>query len=267
MTPEPEADSPELAKAGGPSLSVAVPCYNEEAIIEASYRRIKNTCEAQDISYEIIFGNDGSTDSTLAMLEQIAAADSAVLVTSHFPNRGPGFTYREMYEAARGEIIIQMDCDLAMPVEESMPAFLKALKSVDVAVGSRYVGIKADYPLKRRIFSRGYTMLTRMLFDMSVVDTQTGFMAFYRKILPSLDLNADGFELLVEFIAQANAIGYRVAEVGLPWFHDTTSGETEVWSESVKMLAGTLRVKRRFNRFKREQRRTRLKQGVQDGQH
>ncbi|MDO8736740.1 MAG: glycosyltransferase family 2 protein [Thermoleophilia bacterium] len=237
-------------------MSVAVPCYNEEAIIEASYRRIKDTCEAQGVTYEIIFGNDGSSDATLGMLEALAASDPAVRITSHSPNRGAGYTYRELYGAARGDIIIQMDCDLAMPVEVSIPTFLEALKTADVAVGSRYVGIKADYPLKRRIFSRGYTMLTRMLFDLSVVDTQTGFMGFYRKILPALDLNADGFELLVEFIAQANAAGFHVAEVGLPWFHDTTSGETEVWSESMKMLAGTLRVKRRFNRLKKQKSRT-----------
>lgn len=230
---------------------MCVPCYNEESIIDASYRRIKDTCEAQDITYEIVFGNDGSADATLKMLESIAEADSTVRITTHFPNRGAGYTYRELYANAQGEIIIQMDCDLAMPVEVAIPTFLEALESADLVVGSRYVGIKADYPLKRRVFSRGYTMLTRALFDLSVVDTQTGFIGFYRKILPSLDLTADGFELLVEFIAQANAAGYRIAEVGLPWFHDTTSGETEVWSESYKMLKGTLRVKRRFNQLKK----------------
>ena len=233
-------------------LSVCIPCYNEEAIIEASYRRVRDTCEAQGVEYEIIFGNDGSGDRTLAMLEAIARADPRVRVTSHFPNRGAGYTYREMFEAARGEIVIQMDCDLAMPAEVVVPAFLEELKRADVAVGSRYVGIKADYPLKRRVFSTGYRMLTKMLFHMDVVDTQTGFIGFYRKILPSLDLKSDGFELLVEFIAQANAAGFRVSEVGLPWFHDTTSGETDVWSESVKMLTGTLRVKRRFDKLKKE---------------
>lgn len=261
MSQEPQAGSsgsadaaaePEMDDTGGPRLSVCVPCYNEEAIIDASYRRIKDTCEAQGVTYEIVFGNDGSADATLEMLEAIAAADPAVRITTHFPNRGAGYTYRELYAAALGEIIVQMDCDLAMPVEVSIPTFLAALENADLAVGSRYVGIKADYPLKRRVFSRGYTMLTRLLFDLSVVDTQTGFMGFYRKILPSLDLSADGFELLVEFIAQANAAGFRIAEVGLPWFHDTTSGETEVWSESVKMLKGTLRVKRRFNQLKKQ---------------
>jgi dolichol-phosphate mannosyltransferase len=250
----------EVAVAGAgagksPVLTVAIPCYNEEAILDASYKSLKETCEAQGVTYEIIFGNDGSSDRTLEMLEGFAAADPLVRVTSHYPNRGAGYTYREMWAAARGEIIIHMDADLAMPAEVAVPTLLGALTDgADVAVGSRYVGIKADYPLKRRIFSRGYTMLTRLLFNLEVVDTQTGFIGFYSRILPELDPQADGFEILVEFIAQANEAGFRVAEVGIPWFHDTTSGETEVWSESVKMLAGTLRVKRRFNQFKRERR-------------
>lgn len=230
-----------------PLFSVAIPCYNEEAIIEASYRRVKDTCEAQGSAYEIIFGDDGSTDATLKKLEEIAGKDPTVRVTSHFPNRGCGFTYREMYAAARGEIIIQMDADLAMPVEVTIPTLLEALKDADMAVGSRYVGVKADYPLKRVIFSRGYTYLIRALFNLNVVDTQTGFLAFYRRILPALDLRVDGFEILVELIAQTNYAGFKIVEVGLPWIHDTTSGETEVWGESVRMLMGTLRLKRRLS--------------------
>jgi len=236
-------------------LTVAIPCYNEENILDENYRRLKDTCEAQGITYEIIFGNDGSVDRTLEMIEGYAAADPHVRVTSHFPNRGAGFTYREMWRAACGEIVMHMDADLAMPAEVTVPTLLGALKDgADVAVGSRYVGIKAEYPLKRVIFSHGYTMLARLLFNLDVVDTQTGFIGFYKRILPTLDPRSDGFEILVEFIAQANEAGFRIAEVGIPWFHDTTSGETEVWSESVKMLTGTLKVKRRFSRFKRERR-------------
>lgn len=242
-----EAEGAGAAGESTPLFSVVVPCYNEEAIIDASYRRVKDTCEAQGVSYEIIFGNDGSADHTLELLEEIAAADSTVRITSHVPNRGCGYTYREMYAAARGDIIIQMDADLAMPVEVAIPTFLEALKEADMAIGSRYVGVKADYPLKRIIFSRGYTILTRLLFNLDIIDTQTGFMGFYRNILPKLDLQVDGFEMLVEFIAQANYAGFRLVEVGLPWIHDTTSGETEVWGESIKMLTGTLRLKRRLS--------------------
>ena len=124
---------------GGLFFSVAVPCYNEEPVIAASYRRLKATCQAQGAGYEIIFGNDGSSDGTPGILEEIAAADSCVKVTSHYPNRGAGYTYREMYKKARGEIIIQTDADLAMPPEVSVPALLGALEGADVAVGSRFL--------------------------------------------------------------------------------------------------------------------------------
>jgi dolichol-phosphate mannosyltransferase len=234
-----------------PRLSIVIPCYNEEAIIERSYQQLKDACRDLGQPFEIIFGNDGSGDRTLDLINELARNDVAVRVASHYPNRGAGFTYREMYAVSRGEIIIQMDADMAMPPAVAIPELLKSLESADVAVGSRYAGIKADYPLKRRIFSRGYALLTRLLFHLEITDTQTGFMAFYKKILPALDLRSDGFELLVELIAQAQSSGYRIAEVGLPWHHDTTSGETDVWGESVKMLLGTFKVKQRLIRFNR----------------
>lgn len=244
------AGAGEAAGAGGadagPQLSLVIPCYNEEAVIEASYRRVKAICESLASEYEIILGNDGSSDNTLRLIEEIAADDGHVMVTSHYPNRGAGYTYREMYKAARGEIIIQMDADLAMTPEVAVPALLAALEKADVAVGSRYVGVEADYPLKRRLFSHGYILLNRLLFHLDVKDTQTGCLAFYREALASLDLHADGFEMLLEFIAQAEAGGLKVAEVGLPWVHDTASGETNVWKESIRMLAGTMRVRRQL---------------------
>ncbi|MHB0866588.1 MAG: glycosyltransferase family 2 protein [Thermoleophilia bacterium] len=232
----------------GVSLSVAVPCYNEEAVIVATYERLKETCEAQGGSYEIIFGNDGSSDRTPELLTVLAGTDPAVVVTSHHPNRGAGFTYREMYAVARGDMIIQMDADLSMPPEVAIPAFLQSLQDADLVVGSRYVGVQADYPLKRRIFSRGYILLTHALFRFDIRDTQTGCIGFHRRVLDGLTLRSDGFEMLLELIVQAGRAGFKVREVGLPWFHDTSSGETEVFRESIKMLTGTLRVRRGLGR-------------------
>jgi glycosyltransferase involved in cell wall biosynthesis len=257
MAPRAEPDTDRSAGDRKPFLTVAIPCYNEEAIVEASYRRLKEACEAQGVEYEIIFGDDGSLDRTRELIEGLDAEDPHVRLTSHFPNRGAGFTYREMWAAARGDVIVHMDADLAMPADVALPALLAALRDgAQVAVGSRYAGIKADYPLKRRIFSRGYVILNRLLFNLKIVDTQTGFIGFDTAVLESINPRADGFEILVEFIAQANEAGFPVAEVGLPWIHDTSSGETEVWSESIKMLAGTLRVRRRFGRFRRDRRRS-----------
>ncbi|RJQ44225.1 MAG: glycosyltransferase family 2 protein [Gaiellales bacterium] len=246
---------------GAPRLSVVVPCYNEEAVIRDSYGKIRQALELSGESYEIIFGNDGSSDATPAILEEIAAADGAVRLTGHNPNRGAGYTYREMYGAARGGIIIQMDADLAMPAEAAVPAFLAALEGADVAVGSRYGSEETEYPLLRRVFSRGYIGLIKALFRLGLSDTQTGFVGFRRTVLDELDLRSDGFEILVEFFAQAREAGFRIVEVNLPWVHDTSSGETNVWKESVRMLTGTLRVRRGLGEY----RRNRLSQNKQGG--
>ncbi len=248
---KPEAAVAEAPSPAAPYLTVAIPCYDEEAILPATYPRMKRILEAQGVSWELIFGNDGSNDRTLELIQGYAAADENVLTTTHYPNRGLGYTYRDMYAAARGEIIITLDCDLAMTPEVTVPTFLQTLKHADVAIGSRYKGVKADYPLKRLVFSWGYIMMNRLLFNLKVLDTQTGTVGFHREVLPMLDLQADGPEMLVEFIAQASSLPLKMEEVALPWVHDTTSGETPVWRTSAQMLAGTLRVRRRFGRFKR----------------
>lgn len=232
----------------GLELSVVVPCYNEARIIGKSFHLLKDACDKTGTDYEIIFGNDGSSDDTLGLIEALAEADPRVKVTSHYPNRGAGYTYREMYAAAGGKLIVQMDADMAMPPDVTLPSLLDALGRADMAVGSRYLGIRADYPLKRRVFSRGYALLTRLLFHLDVADTQTGFLGFHRRILDYIDLRSDGFELLVELIAQSHAAGFSIEEVGLPWYHDTSSGETDVWRESVKMLSGTVRLRWRLGR-------------------
>lgn len=239
------------APAAGPFLSFCIPCYNEEAILGATCPRIVKVLEAQGVDWELIFGDDGSTDRTLEIIKGYAAADPRVRYTTHFPNKGPGAAYKDMYQAARGEIIMMTDCDLAMTPEVAVPTFLEALKGAEVVIGSRYKGVKADYPLKRRVFSWGYIAMNRVLFNLKVLDTQTGSIGFYRRVLPQLDLRADGPEMLLEFIAQAGALDLKVEEVPLPWVHDTTSGETPVWRTSAQMLAGTLRLRRRYGSFKR----------------
>jgi dolichol-phosphate mannosyltransferase len=235
-------------------LSIVIPCFNEESVVRDTYAKLRQVLDGIDASSEIIFGNDGSSDATPAILEEIAGADEGVRLTSHYPNRGTGYTYREMYQAAMGEIIIQMDADLAMPAEVAVPALMESLVDADVAVGSRYGAETTEYPLLRKVFSRGYIGMIKMLFRLEVSDTQTGFIGFRRTVLEELDLRSDGFEILVEFIAQAQESGMRIVEVNLPWVHDTASGETNVWKESVKILTGTVRVKRELREYRKQRR-------------
>jgi glycosyltransferase involved in cell wall biosynthesis len=224
------------------SITVVIPCYNEECIIERNYQRVKRALEQSTSDYEIIIANDGSTDGSAAMLERIAVRDPRLAFIDYRTNRGMGYACRQMYARASKDYVIQMDADLAMDPEETIPALTRDLAHADCVVGSRYLGLKADYPLRRRIASRCYYAVNRVLFDFSLKDTQSGFFGIRRQILQSLDLKSDGFEIHVEMFAQLERRGCSMLEIPLRFVHQTESGEVSVLRSAPRMFCGSLRI-------------------------
>jgi len=225
-----------------PAVTVVIPCYNEEIIIERSYRRVKAVLERVSPEHEIIIANDGSTDDSAAILERIAGADPAFALIDYRPNRGMGYACRQMYRRASKDVVIQMDADLAMDPEDTVEAFVEELRSVDCVVGSRYMGLRADYPLRRRIASLGYRLLNRTLFSFSLRDTQSGFFGIRRPVLQGLDLRSNGFEIHVEMFAQLERAGRTIREIPVRFVHQTESGEVSVFRSAPKMFLGSLRI-------------------------
>ncbi len=226
------------------SISVVIPCFNEEPIIERSFRRVKEVLEKGDVDYEIIIANDGSTDNSPRILSRIAAADPSLVFIDYQPNRGMGYACRQMYRRAAKDIVIQMDADLAMDPADTIPAFKRELESADCVVGSRYMGVKADYPLRRRIASRGYYLLNLLLFQMPLKDTQSGSFGIHREKLQALDLKSDGFEIHVEMFAKLIRKNCSIKEIPIRFVHQTESGEVSVLRSAPKMLMGSLRIRR-----------------------
>lgn len=225
-----------------PSIAVVIPCYNEEPIIERSYRRVKEVLEQECGDYEILIANDGSTDRSAVVLSKLAAGDSKLVFIDYRPNRGMGYACRQMYARASKDLVIQMDADLAMDPADTVPAFKRELATADCVVGSRYLGVKADYPLRRRIASRGYYLLNQVLFRMPLKDTQSGFFGIKRDKLQALDLQSDGFEIHVEMFAQLVRAGCTLREIPIRFVHQTESGEVSVLRSAPKMLFGSLRI-------------------------
>ncbi len=233
------------------SVSVVIPCYNEEAVIERSFSRVREVLHRTCTDYEIIIANDGSTDDSVSILRRLAAQDSHLVLIDYQPNRGMGHACRKMYRSASKELVIEMDADLAMDPAETIPAFLRELREVDCVVASRYLGVKADYPLRRRIASRVYYWINRMLFDFSLSDTQSGFFGIRRQVLQSLELSSDGFEIHVEMFARLERSGYSIREVPVRFVHQTESGEVSVLRAAPRMFFGSLRIWRNLRARRR----------------
>lgn len=96
-------------------LSVIIPCYNEEAVLETSYRRFSNVLQSAGYDYEMIMVNDGSKDQTLKILSTFAQKDKNIKVISFSRNFGHQNAVTAGLHNCSGDIAVIIDADLQDP--------------------------------------------------------------------------------------------------------------------------------------------------------
>ncbi len=229
-------------------FSVLIPCYNEKRIILNSYKKVKSELEKLNNPYEIIFCNDGSLDGTLAELERIGEQDNNVKVISHYPNKGAGYAFRQLYGSACGEVIIHMDADLAMRPQDTLPLFIREIGNADIVVGSRYDKIKAEFPLYRLLPSKLLLCLNKFLFRCPLKDTNSGFFAIKRKVLAKVKLNSNDFQIYPELFIKAIKNNFTIKEIPIKFIHKRESGEANMFKHGPRILRDIFRLWLDFRR-------------------
>src|SRR3970040_589845 len=101
-----------------PYLSIVIPAYNEEALIEKTLNDVTQYLEKSGSSYEIIVVCDGCKDDTDRLAEYAAKANNKIRVLSRKANMGKGFSVRQGCLEAKGDYIIFTDADLSTPIDE-----------------------------------------------------------------------------------------------------------------------------------------------------
>src|SRR6202050_1927361 len=191
-----------------PKFSIVVPFHNEEENVTQLYARLKSVMEQVGDSFELVLVDDGSSDRTYKLLEEIAAVDSRVLVVKLRRNFGQTSALAAGFDNANGEYIIAMDGDLQHDPNE-IPAFIEKLEEgYDVVSGWRKERI--DNFVMRRIPSRGADWLMAKLSGVDIHDFGTTFKAYRREILEQVPLYGE----LHRFIpALASWYGASICEV------------------------------------------------------
>ena len=118
-------------------LSIVIPCYNEEAVIEATHDRICSIATHLGMELEVLYVDDGSQDSTLKKLQQLAVEDSRIVVIEFSRNFGQQAAMSAGLEAAQGDAVVIIDADLQDPPEVILEMIAKWRTGVDVAYGRR----------------------------------------------------------------------------------------------------------------------------------
>jgi glycosyltransferase involved in cell wall biosynthesis len=195
-----------------PRLSVLIPAYNESRVIVHTLAAARESLAALD--YELIVVDDGSRDETHTLVQQVAQANPRVTAIRYDLNRGKGHALRHGFTHARGERVAFLDADLDLH-----PRLLCDLMRVmdqtqaAVVIGSKmHPQSQVDYPSRRRILSRGYHLLIRLLFGLPVQDTQTGVKLFRRAVLADIlpHVTIEGFAYDLQLLVMAHQRGYRI---------------------------------------------------------
>ena len=198
-----------------PRILVAIPVFNEERSVDRVLGEVAR--HAASFGGEILVIDDGSTDATPSLL-----ARHPVEVIRHGKNRGYGRAMQDMLEWAdfRGyDWVISMDCD-EQHEPASLPDFVAAIArgASDLVSGSRYMdeSLPGDpAPEDRR---RVNALVTRELNErlaLGITDAFCGYKAYRASVCAKLALDANGYELPMQFWVQACAAGLRVEELAV----------------------------------------------------
>jgi glycosyltransferase involved in cell wall biosynthesis len=188
-----------------PRVSVVVPALNEEANLPYVLPMIGLWVD------EVILVDGYSTDRTTQVARTLLPGIRIV----HQQGSGKGAALRSGFAAASGDIIVMLDADGSTDPRE-IPAFVGALAAgADFVKGTRFAqgAGSADMSLLRMLGNRGLVLAVRLLFGGRFSDLCYGYIAFWRRILPQLDLDSDGFAIETQMSVRALATGLKVAEV------------------------------------------------------
>jgi glycosyltransferase involved in cell wall biosynthesis len=219
------------------TISVVVPLYNEEENVHELYDRLKSVLDALGADYELLFIDDGSTDSTLKLLSDIQARDSRTVVLSLRRNFGQTAAFAAGFDYSRGDIIITMDGDLQNDPQD-IPKLIELMKDYDLVSGWRKR--RQDPFLSRRLPSLMANWLISRVTGVNLHDYGCSLKAYKRDVIKNLKLYGEMHRFIP---AVASWYGVRIAEVET-MHHPRMRGKSKYGiSRTVKVVLDLITVK------------------------
>ena len=188
-----------------PTISVVIPALNEAENLRHVLPLIPSGI------HEVILVDGASTDGTAEVARELRPDIRFV----QQQGRGKGAALRSGFAAARGDIVVMLDADGSTDPRE-IPSFVEALlNGADFVKGSRFLpgGGTADMETYRKLGNMAFVYSVRLLFGGRYTDLCYGYNAFWRRVLPQLQLDGEGFEIETMMNVRALKAGLIVAEV------------------------------------------------------
>lgn len=233
-------------------FSLIIPMYNEEKILPETIATLHAYMESAFDDYEVVFADDGSTDHSREIVAN--CGHERMRVVGYEKNRGKGCAVRCGMLAAKGDIRLFTDCDLAYGTEIIRTLYDKFIAAgCDVMIGSR--NLSGDgyegYTLLRRLASKTYIRVLCMVGGFRLSDSQCGFKAFSAKAAEDVfsRCETDSFAFDFEAILFATRLGYSISEIPVRIInHRESESKVNMLTDSVRMLRDLMQIKKRVKR-------------------
>lgn len=234
------------------TLSVIIPAYNEETRLQAYLDKILAYFEHLRLSYEIIVVDDGSTDSTSAVVESFMAKFPMVRLVQLTRNHGKGYAVRSGMLKASGRLRLFADADGATPIEELERLMKAHEQGADVAVASRALhdeSCRVQGQLIKKIIGTVFNLIVKIIAIRGIEDTQCGFKLFSAEVADSVFplQSINGFAFDVEILYICRKKGYRIIEVPVNWT-DIYGTKVKIVRDSFLMFKDVIKIRINNNR-------------------
>jgi glycosyltransferase involved in cell wall biosynthesis len=231
-----------------PCLAVVMPVYNEAATVATIARTVLEQRPVQ----ELIIVDDGSSDGTWEVLQQLKSRDGRVQLLRHPYNRGKGAALRTGFACATAPIVLVQDADLEYDPREYYLLLSPILADkADVVMGSRFLGAGPHRVLYfwHAVGNKLLTTLSNMATNLNLTDIEACYKAFRRQVLQRIRIDEDRFGVEPELVAKVARLGVRIYEVPISYYGRTyAEGKKVGWRDGLSALRCILK----YNFFDRQ---------------
>jgi glycosyltransferase involved in cell wall biosynthesis len=167
-------------------ISVVIPVYNEEESLPELVNWIEKVCTQHSLSFETILIDDGSSDSSWAVIEQLSVNKTFIRAIKFRRNYGKSPALHSGFQAAKGDVVITMDADLQDSPEE-IPALYRMVKEEKYDLVSGWKKKRFD-PISKRLPSKFYNATVRFVSGIKLHDFNCGLKAYRSQVIKSIEV-------------------------------------------------------------------------------
>lgn len=216
-------------------ILIGLPAYNEEKNIASIIMNLKKVYD------QIIVCDDGSTDLTGPIAEKIGAT-----VVTHSKNLGYGAAISSLFTKfleSDADVLVTFDADGQHRVEDIETVIEPIIKNeADITIGSRFLDDNnTDVPTYRKIGIKTITNLTNVGAETKLTDSQSGFRAYHKRVIPEIFPSEHGMGVSTEILMKANKKQFRIREVSIRILYGENTSTHHPVSHGVSVILSTMK--------------------------